>query len=117
VKGDIEVSLKTDEKVSSGAIRGSGSLAFQISDASTATLGIDYESPDVLVLSIAAAAGMMIRNRDLQIEVGGELAPGTREVAGRAIVKLRISKEVSASITQRLSRSGNQTTLSVEVSF
>jgi len=43
--------------------------------------------------------------------------PGTKEISGNASVKLRISKEVAASISQKLSRSGGQTALTVTVSF
>jgi len=117
MQGDVEISLKTDQETGRGFISGSGSLSLEVSDATKGTLELDYESPNSLRVKITSTTALRILNKDLTITLGGEKLLKARDVAGKAELSLLISKEVAASLSQKIDEHGGQTTLTVTVSF
>jgi hypothetical protein len=117
MQGEVGLSLTTGQKITEGTVTGQGSVTFHFGDATTAKFGLNYRSPNEVILSLGSTTGVKIANKDLEIRLGGEFVPGTREISGDVALNLRISKEVAASISQTLSKQGDRTELAVTVTF
>jgi len=98
IKDRIQISLQ-GETALEGDIEGKGELRLRISDAAKASLGFDYSSPDELVLSLDAEAGIDL-DADRTLTLSGGLTWETLEqqLGTHVKAKLKIGKDVSATI-------------------
>lgn len=117
MRGGIELSVANDLQTNQGTVSGTGSLSFEISDATQGNFRIDYESPDAVTLHIGTKTGLKIGHRDLSVQLSGKMLMPKHEISGGAEVALRISKEVAASIRHAVSDKGGRTVLTVTVDF
>jgi hypothetical protein len=117
MQGDVELSVSADGKTSRGTVSGSGTLAFQIADATTGSFRVDYSSPDAIVLHLGAKRGLKIGHTGLSIELAGECSLPEKVIKGTADLQLRISKQIAAQISTSISGTGTSGALTVKVTF
>lgn len=112
---ELEVKGSTDF---SGRVAGQGRLTLQVSDAASASVGVDYRNADRLLLSLESTAGLRL-SADDTLTLSGGLTHDllNQELGGRVRARLKIDKRVSASLEQRFDRRGPATSVELRITL
>jgi hypothetical protein len=102
----------------SASIGGGGELRIHLTDAAQASVGIDYTSPDQLILRVRSSVGVQLSS-DADLTLGGGVGVNllNKELSGEVDLRLKISKEVAASLSQEFLPSGPRTALTLKLTF
>lgn len=101
-----------------GEFRGTGQLAFAFSDATHASLEVDYSRPDELVVALGTTTGLELSADDSLVLSGG--ASWDRlagELEGEVEAELRIGRDLGVVLGQSLEPGPDTTRLEVTLSF
>lgn len=99
-----------------GRFKGKGSLTLFLSDAAKAKIGLDYRSPDRILLSIESQGGIRLSADDSLVLSGGltrDLVNG--EIGGEVKARLKIARDLQAEIEQEFGGSGPKTSVSLKL--
>lgn len=99
-----------------GRFRGRGRFTLFLSDAAQAKIGLDYRSPDSVLLSVESTAGIRL-SADDTLTLSGGLSRDlvNQEIRGRVAAKLRIARDLSAEIEQEFGASGPKTSVAMKL--
>lgn len=101
-----------------GEFRGTGRLSFAFSDATRASLEVDYSRPDELVVGLGATTGVELSADDTLVLDGGlSWDRVARELEGEVEAELRIARGLGVVISQSLEPGPDTTRLEVTLSF
>jgi hypothetical protein len=112
-KAELELRGATTAK---GQFKGKGTLTLFLSDAARAKIGLDYRSPDRILLSIESTGGIRLSADDSLVLSGGltrDLVNG--EIGGEVKARLKIARDLQAEIEQEFGASGPKTSVAVKL--
>ena len=99
-----------------GELKGKGELLLRISDASSATLSLDYAARDRLVLGLGSKVGVRLsRTGTLTLEGAARKDVLDGELTGEVKLRLELARTVDVRVEQRFRASGATTALDVRV--
>lgn len=101
-----------------GEFRGDGRLIFAFSDATRASLEVDYSSPDELVVAMETTTGLTL-SADDSLELSGGLSWDRveRELEGEVEAELRVGRDLGVVVRQEFVPGPDTTGLEVTLSF
>lgn len=99
-----------------GELKGKGELLLSISDASAATLSLDYAARDRLVLGLGSKVGVRLsRTGTLTLEGAARKDLLDGELTGEVKLRLALARTVDVRLEQRFRASGATTALDVRI--
>lgn len=111
----VELELEGRTTVA-GRFRGSGALTLFLSDATKAKIGLDYRSPDRILLTVESTGGIRLSADDTLTLSGGltrDLV--NREIAGEVKARLKLARDLQADIEQTFGGRGPTTSVTVKL--
>lgn len=113
----VELRLE-GSSVPGGEIEGSGRLLLHVADASTASLEVDYSSPDEVLVSLRSRAGIRLSADESLVLTGGlERQIGLDQSAGEVGAELRFGKGRRVKVEQEFRPGPDRTSMEVSLTF
>ena len=101
-----------------GEFRGTGQLSFAFSDATRASLKVDYSLPDELVVAMETSTGLELSADDSLVLSGGMAWDRVaRELEGQVEAELRVARDLGVVLSQSFEPGPDTTRLEVTLSF
>lgn len=115
--GTIQFTLHGEAQHYAGRISGRGSLRLS-ADASTLSFALDYRSSDCIVLSLSGEQGIRLSASDRLLFSGSVSADVVnRSWSGQYQVRLEISRQAAARLSQEFTRQGTRTSAEFTIRF
>lgn len=113
----ITLEIKGDTDFA-GDIDGSGEITFELADAAEASILVDYDGPDELVLGIHSKVGLTLGHRgELTLSGGLNRDVLQKEFTGEVRADLTIDRRMKARIRQEWRTSGPKLSVALTVTF
>lgn len=113
----ITLEIKGDTDFA-GDIDGSGEITFELSDAAEASILVDYDGPDELVLGIHSKVGLTLGHKG-KLTLSGGLNRDLlqKEFTGEVRADLKIDRRMKARIRQQWKPKGPKLSVALTVTF
>lgn len=113
----VEIRLEGTSEAG-GEIEGSGKILLHVADASTASLAVDYSSPDEILVSLRSRAGIRLSADDSLVLTGGvERQIGFDRASGEVGAELRFGKGRKVKVEQEFRPGPDRTSMEVSLTF